>query len=898
MEKNLGMRPRLALPVFVLVCGLGATALATYLIKENLRFKSRERLKEAMSDIGRTIQSRMEAYVGLLRGGAGLFAANEYVTAENFRRFVERLEITKRFPGLQGFGYSVRLPAQKIGELAGRMRAQGITNFTVWPAEPPRAEYHSVVYLEPMDARNRRVLGFDMFTEERRRQAMEAARDFGNPRFSKKVKLMPELESGSPQPGLILFLPLYLGGQVPKTQEERQERLQGFVYSPFRAGDLFSGIMPMPRVWRGLAFSIWDGAEPKPEALLYRSHPDFSLDAPNDSIVVQIPGAVWLLGVSELPGDEATDGRQLLWMVPLLGVLASCFLSYSSFAESRARAGTEQTANELFAQREWLQVTIGSIGDAVISTDRLGRVQFMNGVAEGLTGWKLEETRGKPLRDIFHIHDEKTGEEMDNPADRVLTTGATIHLSDNTILVDRNGIERSIDDSAAPIRDRQGSLVGAVLVFRDITERREHERRSTAQHAVTRVLAESPSLQEAAVRILTALCETLRFDFGLLWTYNEQEKRLSILNVWHAPNAALNRFEEVCRSRTFGRGEGLPGIILETYGPEWVIDFSRDARFPRAAEAEKAGLRTAFAFPIAIDSEIFGVLEFFSRESSPADNELLNVARGVGTQIAQFVRRKRAEEAIQELNQDLEIRVERRTAALLESKEQMEAFSYTIAHDLRAPLRAMQGFAHALLEDYTERFDASGIDFLTRIMGSALRMDSLIQDLLEYSQLSRSDLSFKAVSVQETIANVMRAQEEHIHETKAEVKVVTEEDLFVRAHPATLENTIGNLLSNAIKFTPVGEAPRIEIGAVDQGSTIRIFVQDSGIGISPEHHERIFRVFERLHGQNAFPGTGIGLAIVKKGVERMGGTVGVKSEPGQGSLFWIELPKDPEPPSI
>ena len=131
MEKNLGMRPRLALPVFVLACGLGATALATYLINENLRFKSRESLKEATSQIGRTIQSRMESYVGLLRGGAGLFAANEYVTAENFRRFVERLEITKRFPGLQGFGYSVRLPAERIGELAASMRAQGVTNFAV-----------------------------------------------------------------------------------------------------------------------------------------------------------------------------------------------------------------------------------------------------------------------------------------------------------------------------------------------------------------------------------------------------------------------------------------------------------------------------------------------------------------------------------------------------------------------------------------------------------------------------------------------------------------------------------------------------------------------------------------------------------------------------------------------
>jgi PAS domain S-box-containing protein len=892
MEKGLGTRPRLALPVFVLICGLSATTLATYLINENLRFKTRERLKEAASNVERTIQSRMESYIGLLRGGAGLFAASEYVTLERFRQFVERLEITKRFPGLQGYGYSARVPQPKVGEVVASMRAQGVTNFSVWPIEPPRPEYHTIVYLEPMDERNRRTLGYDMFTERHRRDAMEAARDFGNPRFSKKIKLIKEDQEEPGHPGVVLYLPIYTDGQVPETKEARQERLQGFIYSPFRAEELFGGIYP--KMWRGLAFAIWDGAEPKAHALLYQSDPAFSLEAPHDLLVLQIPGAVWMLGVCELPGPRPADGRQLLWVVPLLGVLASCFLSYSTLAEGRSRARTEQTANELFEQREWLQVTIGSIGDAVISTDRFGRVRFMNGVAESLIGWKLEETQGKPLRDVFHIQNEKSGEEIDNPADRVLTTGATIHLSNNTLLVDRNGTERSIDDSAAPIRDRQGNLVGAVLVFRDITERRRYERRSTAQHAVTRVLAESPSLPEAAVRILAALCETLRFDFGLLWTYEEEPKEIRLLNIWHTPGAHFDRFEEVCRNVRFKRGEGLPGLVLETQEPQWVSEFSRDTRFPRAEEAGKAGLRTAFAFPIAIGPETFGILEFFARESNPADTELLNVARGIGAQIGQFVRRKRAEASIQELNQELEVRVERRTAALQESKEQMEAFSYTIAHDLRAPLRAMQGFAHALVEDYTERLDPAGIDYLTRIMASAHRMDSLIQDLLAYSKLSRSDLTFNPVSVEQAIQNALRAHEEYIHEMKAEVEVATE-DLFVRAHAATLENAVGNLLSNAIKFARAGAAPKVVIQTIDRGDTVRIAVQDTGIGIAPEHHERIFRVFERLHGQNSFPGTGIGLALVKKGVERMGGQVGVTSEPGQGSLFWIELPKDSAP---
>ena len=1132
--------------MFILVCGLGGTALATYLIHENLRFKSRERLKEASSQIGRTIQSRMESYIGLLRGGAGLFAAGQDVTRDQFARFVERLEITKRYPGLQGYGYSARVPAEKVESLVASMHAQGVTNFTVWPPEPRRAEYHTIVYLEPMDARNRAALGFDMFADERRREAMEAAAQYGNPRFSKKVRLLQQIE-GLEQPGFLLYLPVYVGGQIPATPDERREKLQGFIYSPFRAGDLFGGIVPRPPA--GVAFSIWDGSVPKPEALLYQSHPDFRLASQGDLLILQIPGAVWALGVSELPGFSARENDQMLWMVPFLGLLASGFLAYSSFSEGKARVRTEQTANELFEQREWLQVTIGSIGDAVISTDRHGRIQFMNRMAEHLTGWKLAESQGKPLREIFRIQDEKTGEALDNPADRVLSTGATIHLTSQTILVDRTGTERSIDDSAAPIRDRRGNLVGAVLVFRDITERRRYERRSTAQHAVTKVLAESPSLHEAAGQILTALCETLRFDFGILWVYDKEEDLARVVHIWHRPNPQLQRFEQNCRTLRFKRGEGLPGLVWKTMAPEWVTDFSQDPRFPRAADAGKAGLRTAFAFPIAIDSEAFGALEFFCRESFPADDELLDVVRGIGTQIAQFVRRKRAEdalaqseelhraisetaadgivvidekstilrvnhaverifgfakdelegaslkkmlparmhaayeeglkrllttgqkeipwtgielpglhkdgheipleisfgmakrgssylftglmrdmtrrkeaekqlreteerlallvrraeeyaiittgsdgristwnpgaqrifgyaddevlgrgldifypegekhvparqlqraeaegqaqnegwrlrkdgsrfwaagslvclraedgtvrgfakilrditerknaeEAIQKLNQELEVRVERRTAALQESKEQMEAFSYTVAHDLRAPLRAMQGFAHALVEDYATRLDSAGVDYLNRIMASAHRMDALIQDLLAYSQLSRSDLSFKAVSVEEVIRSALRGQEDYIREKKAKVHVAAQ-SLFVRAHAATLETAIGNLVSNAIKFSRATEVPEVRIQAFAGRATVQITVEDNGIGIAVEHQDRIFRVFERLHGQNAFPGTGIGLAIVKKGVERMNGNVGVRSEPGKGSTFWIELPKE-QPPS-
>ncbi|MGZ8940812.1 MAG: sensor histidine kinase [Limisphaerales bacterium] len=197
------------------------------------------------------------------------------------------------------------------------------------------------------------------------------------------------------------------------------------------------------------------------------------------------------------------------------------------------------------------------------------------------------------------------------------------------------------------------------------------------------------------------------------------------------------------------------------------------------------------------------------------------------------------------------------------------------------------------VDDYHSKLDQEALDYLGRIMSSAERMDALIQDLLEYSRLSGSDLTFRSVPVKDVVQNALERHAGDIQKTRAEVQVQLERG-FVKAHPATLENAMSNLVANALKFSRPGIAPKLTIRAIDKGEMVQISVQDNGIGIAPEHHGRIFRVFERLHGEQSFPGTGIGLAIVKKGVERMGGRVGVESEAGEGSLFWIELPKAAE----
>jgi len=174
--------------------------------------------------------------------------------------------------------------------------------------------------------------------------------------------------------------------------------------------------------------------------------------------------------------------------------------------------------------------------------------------------------------------------------------------------------------------------------------------------------------------------------------------------------------------------------------------------------------------------------------------------------------------------------------------------------------------------------------------GSARRMETLIQDLLEYSRLSRSEVKLKPVDLTSVVERVVMNLEGEIKEVDALIRLDAPLPV-VLGHSATLEQVVENLITNAIKFVPPEVKPHIHLWAEEGDTVVRLWVEDNGISIAPEHHERIFRIFERLHGIERYPGTGIGLATVKKGLEKMSGTVGVESVPDKGSRFWIELPK-------
>jgi two-component system sensor histidine kinase/response regulator len=253
---------------------------------------------------------------------------------------------------------------------------------------------------------------------------------------------------------------------------------------------------------------------------------------------------------------------------------------------------------------------------------------------------------------------------------------------------------------------------------------------------------------------------------------------------------------------------------------------------------------------------------------------------------------KQQAKQLQEANEILRTEVATRKKAeeaLKESNDELEAFSYSVSHDLRAPVRAMQGFARVLVEDYGDKLDDAARDYLDRIVTGACRMDNLIQDLLVYSRLGHTELSLGPISLKQLVNEIVRQISPEIGAKKAEISVA--DDLpEVTGNKMALGQAVENLITNGLKFIPEDRVPKVRIEAQTIGKLVRLWIIDNGIGIPEEHHSRIFRVFERLHTAESFPGTGIGLAIVRKGVERMNGRVGLESEVGKGSRFWIELP--------
>jgi signal transduction histidine kinase len=330
-------------------------------------------------------------------------------------------------------------------------------------------------------------------------------------------------------------------------------------------------------------------------------------------------------------------------------------------------------------------------------------------------------------------------------------------------------------------------------------------------------------------------------------------------------------------------------VELRRTDPEAALAMVRSGEGQRLGEQIRAELGRFVMRERAILNERVALASARARAATwlaVACGALAMLAAGLS---ALGVLRRREERRLREQNERLEQEVAARTVRLEEANHELEAYAETISHDLRTPVRAIGGFAEALAEDLEGQLGAEQRDYLARISRAAERLDRLVGDILRYSRLAHQRVPLQAAALDEAVNAAIDQHHGEIAATGARVEV--ERPLpEVLGDRAALSLVIENLLSNALKFTAPGPAPEVRIRAETRpGGMVRLWVEDRGIGVTPAERDRIFRPFERLHGREAYPGTGIGLAIVRRVAERIGGSCGAEPRPGGGSRFWVDM---------
>jgi PAS domain S-box-containing protein len=454
-------------------------------------------------------------------------------------------------------------------------------------------------------------------------------------------------------------------------------------------------------------------------------------------------------------------------------------------------------------------------------------------------------------------------------------------------IVTRDGRLRHTIYYKATFRREDGGVAGLVGTIIDITERKHAEQSQAIEFAVTRLLAQAHTIEEVMPEVIRTLCEGLGYAYGARWVHEPREHILRSVESWCENDPLVEAFRRMSTERVETKPDmpgGLNRKVWITGEPVWMADIELEAKLQRRHDAMQAGLRSAFAFPILVGGEFYGVMEFFARAVRPREERVLEIAQTAGIQIGQFIARLQAEAALRDANDELE----RQARELMRSNAELQQFAYVASHDLQEPLRMISSYTQLLLRRYGDRFDQEAREFMDYVIDGATRMKQLIEDILAYSRVGTRTRELKPVQAGGALAKAVTNLRAAIEDGGA---AVTHDALpEVAADEGQLVQLFQNLIGNALKFKGA-EPPRIHVSAAEKPDGWEFAVRDNGIGIEPQYFERIFMVFQRLHSKGEYPGTGIGLAICKKVVDRHGGRIRVESQPGEGSTFYFTLPR-------
>jgi signal transduction histidine kinase len=561
----------------------------------------------------------------------------------------------------------------------------------------------------------------------------------------------------------------------------------------------------------------------------------------------------------------------------------------------------------------------------VVTLDESFQVQTWNHWMELHSGKRFEDVVGKHLFTVYpdvqerrlvaHFERAMQGESS------VLSTSLHRYLLPMPSPFRETAVDMMLQTARIAPLFCGGKVCGVVLVIEDVTQResqadalgRQHRRDELLSWALAHLLkTEQP--RKAVRQLFFKIAEHLDFDTFLIYLRDIETGQISLEAVGGVP-VDLEKDFLACPFPDQLSGESQEPIVLNS-----ILALPE----PQYAALKKARISAMIGIPLCANDRNLGLLCFatWTRDSIGADEADLvkTIAQYLATSLDRentHSQLRKAKQLLGEHAELLEKRVQERTARLRETISELETFSYTIAHDLRAPARSMSGFCEVMLEDFSDGLPPDARLVVQKIARASKRMEALTRDLLEFSKVSRQEIVLSAVKLEPIIEDLTTLRLPSVHEALT----IRGPLHSVRAHQGLLQHIFSNLIDNAVKFVPPDKTPKITVSTeiVQQGSAstrsrplvfsstereppgsgdafpaghptyVRIWVRDEGIGIPQEAHQKIFGIFERA-ASGTYEGTGMGLAIVARAMQRMGGTCGVESEVGKGSSFWLELP--------
>ncbi|MDZ4717400.1 MAG: PAS domain S-box protein [Roseiflexaceae bacterium] len=554
---------------------------------------------------------------------------------------------------------------------------------------------------------------------------------------------------------------------------------------------------------------------------------------------------------------------------------------------------------------------LAQVSDAIIATDMSFTIKSWNAAAEALYGWQSEEVIGKKMAEILPTTYQDT--------DDLQVIAAFLHdgrWQGEVTQPHSDGTQRSILSGVRLLKDSTGIPVGAVAVNRDISERKRAEQALQRAADRLRVLADASrtfaevgtdyqTLLDQIARTITAgLGEgcTIRLlsDDGM-WLnlavlYDQDSQKLELTRI--VIDQALLRVDEASLiSQTFQKGQAR---LIPILSQEQLHALAEPQHWPLV---DDLGMHSLMIVPMRVQGQTIGVLTLSRNrpEQPPFDDDDLTLAQDLADRAAlaisnvrlltqvqhELAERTKAEAEVRILSVELEQRVIERTAELTAANKELEAFSYSVSHDLRAPLRAIDGFSRILLEDYIADLPAEAQHYFQLVRDNAQKMGHLVDDLLAFARLSRQPLNKR--SVDPTLLVQQCLEELRAEQTGRQISIEIGELPACQADSILLKQVWINLIANALKYTRRRDPAIITIGSRSDGIAVVYFIQDNGVGFDMRYSDKLFGVFQRMHRAEDYAGTGVGLAIVQRIIHRHGGRIWADAVVDHGATFFFTL---------